>query len=356
MSKRVEAEALQKLATDLLVAANVPHEDAQITAWALVLADLRGVESHGVARLGNYYVDRVRAGVINPRPNVRTVHEGPSVIVLDADNGLGQPVAYRAMERCIAKAKEHGVACVAVRNSNHFGAAGVYAMQALQHDMIGLALTNSQPLVIPTYGRKRILGTNPIAFAAPAGKERPFVLDMATSVVPIGKVEVWRRRGELVPLGWGADAEGLPTTSPEAIIRGGGLFPLGGAAETAGYKGYGLAAMVDILCGVLSGAAFLTGVLPPSTTQERPSDVGHFLAALDVGAFRPIDEFKQDMDRFIRELKESPKAAGQERILIAGEKEFEAEEERRRHGIPLDSKVEEELKRLCQELAVPWPF
>jgi len=179
---------------------------------------------------------------------------------------------------------------------------------------------------------------------------------MATSVVPIGKIEVFRRRGETVPSAWGADADGNPTTIPQQIMDDGGLFPLGGPAETGGYKGYGLAAMVDVLSGVLAGAAFLTGVLAPSIDQPRPSNVGHFFLALDIQAFRPVDEFKADMDIFIKELKESPKAAGQDRIFIAGEKEFLEEQKRQRLGVPLYPKVEADLRSLCEELQVPWPF
>ncbi|MGQ9552513.1 MAG: Ldh family oxidoreductase [Anaerolineae bacterium] len=356
MAIRVDATKLERLVSDLLAAVGVPREDADIVAWCLVQTDLRGTESHGTARLSYYYLHRSRLGIINRQPQVKTLIETPSTLVVDADNGLGQPVAFRTMQRCIAKAKEAGICCATIRNSNHFGAAGIYAMMALEHDMIGVALTNSQPLVMPTYGRKRLLGTNPISFAAPAGKERPFVLDMATSIVPIGKVEVFRRRGEAVPAGWGAGPDGLPSTDPDKIMNGGGLFPLGGPAETGGYKGYGLAAMVDILSGVLAGAAFLTGVLPPSTEQKTASNVGHFLLALDIKAFRPIADFRADMDAFIKELRESPKAAGHDRIFIAGEKEFLEEEERRRLGIPLNPKVEEDLRDLCQQLRVPWPF
>ncbi|MGI6208028.1 MAG: Ldh family oxidoreductase [Anaerolineae bacterium] len=356
MATRVDAKKLERLVSDLLVAAEVPREDADIVAWVLVKTDLRGVESHGTARLSYYYLHNARQGLINRRPNVTVVSEGPSSLVVDADNGLGHPVSYRTMKRCIEKAKQTGICAATVRHSNHFGAAGIYAMMALEEDMLGLALTNSQPLAIPTYGRKRLLGTNPISLAAPAGNSLPFVLDMATSVVPIGRIEVYQRRGEPVPLGWGADGEGRVTSDPDRIMDGGGLFPLGGPAETGGYKGYGLAAMVDILCGVLSGAAFLTGVLPPKLDRTGPADVGHFFLALDIAAFRPIDEFKAAMDAFIRELQESPKAAGADRIYVAGEKEFMQEQERLQLGIPLNPKVEEDLRGMCQELGVAWPF
>jgi len=356
VATRVDAAKLERLVSDLLVAAGVPREDADIVGYVLTKTDLRGTESHGTARLSYYYLHNVRQGLINPRPKVRTVAEGPSYLVLDADNGLGHPVAYRAMQRCLEKAKESGVCCATVRHSNHFGAAGIYAMMALEHDMMGLAFTNSQPLTIPTFGRQRVLGTNPIALAAPAGVELPFVLDMATSVVPIGRIEVYRRRGEQVPHGWGADADGQPTTDPDRILEGGGLMPLGGPAESGGYKGYGLAAMVDVLSGVLSGAAILNGVLPPRLDRSGDANVGHFLMALDVSAFRPVDEFRETMDSFVRQLRDSPKAVGQDRIYIAGEKEFLTEQDRRANGVPLNPVVEEDLRGLCHDTGVAWPF
>lgn len=354
MEARVDGQALERLVSELLAAAGIPKKDADITAWTLVKTEKRGVVSHGIARLSYYYLHRARAGVINPNPKVRTLSETVSALAVDADNGLGQPVSYRTMQRCIEKAGQTGICFATVRNSNHFGAAGIYAMQALEHDMIGIALTNSQPLVIPTFGRKRIIGTNPISFAAPAKHERPFVLDMATSVVPIGKIEVYRRRNQSVPFGWGADSQGIPSTVPDKIFNGGGLFPLGGPAETGGYKGYGLGAMVDVLSGVLSGASFLTGVLPPRMDQERPSDVGHFFMAIDPKVIRPVEDFKESMDQFIRELKESPKAEGEDRIFVAGEKEFLTEEDRERNGIPLNPVVEQDLRSLCAELNVTW--
>lgn len=356
MAIRVEAAKLERLVSDLLTAAGLPRADADIVGYVLTKTDVRGTESHGTARLSYYYLHNVRQGLINPTPTVTNVAEGPSYLVVDADNGLGHPVAYRTMERCITKAKDTGVCCATIRHSNHFGAAGIYAMMALEHNMMGLAFTNSQPLTIPTYGRERVLGTNPIALAAPSGTELPFVLDMATSVVPIGRIEVYRRRGEEVPFGWGADADGHPTTDPDRIMEGGGLMPLGGPAASGGYKGYGLAAMVDVLSGVLSGAAFLTGVLPPKLDREGDANVGHFLMALDVSAFRPVDEFRQSLDEFVRQLKESPKAVGQERIYVAGEKEFLTEQERLANGIPLNPVVEEDLRGLCHDLGVAWPF
>ncbi|MEW6545695.1 MAG: Ldh family oxidoreductase [Bacillota bacterium] len=353
---RVDAQVMKDLVARILERVDVPPDQAEIIADVLVRADLRGIESHGVQRLNTYYLNRLRVGRINPRTEVTVVQRSAGLAVLDANNGMGQVAGVHAMRMCLEMAAEVGMAAVLVRNSNHYGIAGYYAMMALPHDMIGISLTNSQPLVIPTYGRKRIIGTNAISVAAPAGEERPFVLDMATSVVPIGRIEVYSRRRDKVPPHWGADEAGKPTDNPDRILHGGGLFPLGGPAETSGYKGYGLASVVDILCGVLSGAGFLTHVFPPGDPQGRPSNVGHFFAAIKIDAIMPPAQFKARLDQFIRELKNSPKEEGQDRIYLAGEKEFEAEEERAREGIPVNAVVLEEIRNNCRELGVPWPF
>ncbi|MDI6894739.1 MAG: Ldh family oxidoreductase [Bacillota bacterium] len=353
---RVDARAMKDVVARILERVDVPPNQAETIADVLVRADLRGIESHGVQRINTYYLNRLRVGRINPRTEVTVVQRTPGLAVLDANNGMGQVAGVRGMSMCLEMAEEAGMAAVLVRNSNHYGIAGYYAMMALPRDMIGISLTNTQPLVIPTYGRKRIIGTNAISVAAPAGTERPFVLDMATSVVPIGRIEVFDRRKEKVPPHWGADETGKATDNPDRILRGGGLFPLGGPAETSGYKGYGLSAAVDIFCGVLAGAGFLTHVYPPGDPQGRPSNVGHFFAAIKIAAVMPPTEFKARLDEFIRELKSSPKEEGQDRIFLAGEKEFEAEEERAREGIPVNAAVLEEIRTNCRELGVSWPF
>jgi LDH2 family malate/lactate/ureidoglycolate dehydrogenase len=330
----------------------VSEEDARIVADVLVSADMRGVESHGIIRLDTYYGSRLRKGLIDPRSPEKILNETAATLALDAGTGLGQVVSHRAMQRCIEKANESGACMVTVRNSNHYGIAGYYAMMALPHDMIGISFTNAQPLVAPTYGRTAILGTNPIAVAAPAGENRPYVLDMATSIVPIGRVTVYQKAGREIPEGWGVDKEGLVTTDPSSVLAGGTLMALGGTDIMRGYKGYGLALMVDIFSGILSGSAFGKDVGRPLT--NRPADVGHFFAALKIEAFRPIDEFKQDMDALLNQLKEAPKAAGQERIYIHGEKEFELSERNAREGVPLMAEVVKSLKLVGDEVGVPF--
>lgn len=328
----------------------VPEEDAKIVADVLITADLRGINSHGVVRLYTYYGSRLQQKLVNPRSTLRVVNETPTTALLDGGNGLGQVNAYHAMKSCIEKAQAAGVAFVTVRNSNHYGIASYYAMMALEHDMIGISLTNSQPLVAPTYARAAVLGTNPISVAVPAGKERPYVLDMATSIVPIGRVVVYQKSGEQIPLGWGMDKSGKLTTDPAEVIDGGALLPLGGSDIMRGYKGYGLGLLVDILSGVLSGAAFGKDVAHPG--EARTANVGHFFAAFRIDAFRPLQEFKADMDALIQQLKNAPKAEGHDRIYIHGEKEFELAERYAKEGIPLLAPVVESLEEVGHQLGV----
>ncbi len=335
----------------------VPAKDAQVTTDVLVLADLRGIESHGVARLPRY-VNGIKRGFIKPRDESRIIKETKATALIDGGTSLGQVVGKRGMELAIKKAKDTAVGVVAVRNSNHYGIAGYYTLMALEQNFIGVSMTNAAPLVVPTFGRQAVLGTNPISLTAPALKEKPFVLDMATSVVPRGKLEVLDRKGSPMPVGWAVDERGHGSTDAKAVLNamakrlGGGILPLGGEGEEhAGHKGYGLALMVDVLCGVLSGAA--TG-LDVNADDSHP-DVGHFFMALDPTAFRPLDDFRRDMDRLARELKDSPKAEGQARIYVHGEKSFARMERFRKEGIPLGPKVVEAMKKIGTELGVPWP-
>jgi L-2-hydroxycarboxylate dehydrogenase (NAD+) len=330
---------------------NVPQVDAETAAEVLLSADLRGVESHGIIRLNTYYGDRLRRGLIDPLSPITILNETAVTLALSGGNGLGQVVGKQAMTRAIQKAKENGVGMVTVRDSNHYGIAGYYAMMALEHNLIGISYTNSQPLVAPTYGRKALIGTNPIALAVPAGNERPYVLDMATSIVPVGRITVYDKAGKPIPEGWGIDSEGRVTTNPAAVLKGGALMPLGGIDIMRGYKGYGLGLLVDIFSGVLSGAGFGASVGAPAS-QGKFANVGHFFMAVNIAAFRPVEGFKQDMDALISELKNSPKAAGQERIYIHGEKEFERAERTIIEGVPLLIPVVQSLKDAGSQIGV----
>lgn len=331
---------------------SVPQADAETAAEVLLAADLRGVDSHGIIRLNTYYGDRLRKGLIDPLTPVAILNETPVSLALSAGNGMGQVVGKHAMTCAIDKARQSGMAMVTVRNSNHYGIAGYYAMMALPEDMIGISFTNSQPLVAPTYGRTSILGTNPIAVAAPAGQERPYVLDMATSIVPIGRITVYQKAGKKIPEGWGVNSQGEVTDDPSAVLKGGALMPLGGIDLMRGYKGYGLSMLVDIFSGVLSGAAYGTKVAGPNV--NRIADVGHFFGAIKIEAFRSIADFTRDMDGLIRMLKDAPKATGQERIYIHGEKEFERAELNAREGVPLLPEVVKMLQDSGNQVGLPF--
>jgi len=342
---------LKDYVTRYFIALNVPEIDARISADILVSADLRGIGSHGVIRLHSYYGDYLRNGKIDPETPIKTLNETPVTLALDGGNGLGQVAGYRAMSRCIEMAETTGLAVATVRNSNHFGIAGYYAMMALPADMIGICLTNSKPLVAPTFGKQSVLGTNPIAVAIPAGKERPFVLDMATSIVPIGRIAVYNKTGQPIPNGWGINQQGEITQDPAEVIHGGALLPLGGPAQMRGYKGYGLSLMVDMLSGVLSGAAFGENV--GQFSKGHKADVGHFFAAIKIENFRATELFKSDMDDYINQLKSSPKLPEQDRIFIHGEKEFERTEKYLLEGVPLLLEVVDALKQAGEAAGVP---
>jgi L-2-hydroxycarboxylate dehydrogenase (NAD+) len=351
---RTSKEAtLKNFVANVLVHVGVAPTDAAVVADVLVLADLRGIESHGVARLESYYVSRLRKGLMVPQPTVTTVRETPASILLDAGNGLGHPTSKHAMEKVIEKAKANGSAFGAVRNSNHYGIAGYYAMMALEHDLIGIASTNTVRYGAPTFGRDMLLGTNPFAYAIPAQNEPDFVLDFATTTVPRGKIEVYNRKEEPLKHGWAIDAQGHETTDPQTALKG-ALLPLGGfGTEGGGHKGYGLGLLVDILCGVLSGGAFGLD-LPLPSDGPKPGAIAHWFGAFRIDGFRDVDAFRADMDRELRAFKDSQKAPGQERIYVAGEIEYEKTLYNREHGVPVHVKVWDGLQKLAGELNIPF--
>jgi len=359
----IPPDSLRGFCEEVFFRLGVTRPDAAITADVLVAADLRGVDSHGVARLKRY-VDGLRDGVMKPRPETRVVAETPVTITYDADAGLGQPVSAAAMRKAMEKAARFGAGFASVRNSNHYGIAGYYAMMALEQGMIGISTTNSDVLVVPTFSRNAVLGTNPIAVAVPAGKCPAFVLDMATSTVPRGKLEVYSRLEKPMPQGWATDEHGVSTADSTQVLKnmatraGGGLLPLGGEGELlSGHKGYGLALLVDILSAVLSGAAYADLVYPRGTDgKPLPANLGHFFGAFRVDAFRPLDEFQRDMDDLFSRLKNADKAAGAERIYVHGEKEFEKAAERQAKGIPLHPKVASVLAQIGDEVGVRLPL
>ena len=340
----------------IFISMGCSSHDAQIAAVALLSADLRGIDSHGVARLSGY-ARLQEAGRANPKPNMRIIHETPSTAVVDGDSGLGLVVAPFAMQVAMEKAEKVGTGWVSVQNSNHFGIAGYHALQAVAREMIGIAMTNASALVAPTFSLERLLGTNPICVAVPAGEEPPFVADLATTTAANGKLEILQRKGEAAPLGWIQDKHGQPSTDPHELKTGGALLPLGGDRDHGSHKGYALGAVVDILSAVLSGANYGPWVPPfpayvPMPTGMPGKGIGHFLGAMRIDAFRPATDFKWHMDNWIRRFRSATPIPGQEKVLIPGDPERAMEAERRSAGIPLLPAVVEDLKALAQKLGV----
>jgi|FaiFalFF_MnMetaG_3_1042247.scaffolds.fasta_scaffold01114_2 L-2-hydroxycarboxylate dehydrogenase (NAD+) len=345
---RIGADRLHAFVASLFRRLGVPEEDSETAARVLVDADLRGIDSHGTQYyLETIYVPGLLQGRINPRPHIRVVRESPVSALVDGDGGLGLVVGPFAMRLAIRKALASGVGMVAVRNSRHYGAAQIHALEALRYDLIGLSMTNASPLVVPTFGREARLGTNPLSVVVPAGKEPPFVLDMATSTVAMGKIVIAQGLGVPIPLGWAADEQGVPTTDPARARAGRRLLPLGGTREQGSHKGYGLGAVVDILSGVLSGAGGSMALHPPGAA-------GHFFAAWRIDLFRPVEEFKEGMDAFLRALRETPPAPGHTRVLYPGLPEWECEQERRERGIPLPRRTLAYFRQVSGELGIPY--
>lgn len=333
--------------------------EAKLASDVLISADLRGVDSHGVARLSGY-IRLYEKGRLNPTPDIKIIHQTPSTAVIDGDRGLGLVVAPRAMEIAIEKAENVGSGWVAIKNSNHFGIAGYHAMMALQHDMIGLSMTNASPLVAPTFSKERLLGTNPIAIAIPADKQPAYVADFATTTAANGKLEILQRKNKNAPPGWIQTAEGHGSTNPDELKNGGALLPLGSDRDHGSHKGYCLGSIVDILSAVLSGANFGPWAPPFVSFLPMPENpvgdgLGHFVGTWRVDAFRPKEEFKKNMDIWIERFRKAKTIENQERVLIPGDPEREFEMERRKNGIPLLEKVVKDLTDLGIAFGVPFP-
>ena len=356
MDKLFKEQQLRLFAIEVFKKMNCPGKDAELAADVLLQADLRGVDSHGVARLSGY-VRLWEAGRINTMPSMKVIHETPSTAVLDGDKGLGLVVAPAAMQIAIEKAKQCGTGWVAVKNSNHFVIAGYHSMMALEHDMIGMSMTNSSPLVAPTFSTERLLGTNPICVAIPAGDQPPFVADFATTTAANGKLEILQRKNQEAPHGWVQNKDGESTTNAHGVKEGGALIPLGSDRDHGSHKGYSLGAWVDIFSGVLSGANYGPWV-PPFVSFLTPTanpvgeGIGHFIGAMRVDAFRPKEEFKKHMDNWINRFRNAKTVAGQEKVIIPGDPEREQEALRLKNGIPLNEKVVADLEEVAEKLKV----
>ncbi|WP_034256668.1 Ldh family oxidoreductase [Adhaeribacter aquaticus] len=349
---------LREFTTQVFEYFNVPTEDAILAADVLAYSDEHGIESHGIARLKTYF-DLLNIKRINPRPEIKIVRGKGSVATVDGDNGLGLVVGPKVMELTMQRAHDHGSGWISVFNTNHYGAAGYYPVMALKQDLIGLSMTNTTAGVAPFLGAEKMLGTNPIAIAFPGYKEPPVLIDFASSAVAYGKIEIAKRKGQLVPEGWCLDKDGKSTTNPADMIEGGALLPLGGGGDQtgSGHKGYCLAAMVDILCAVLSGAnwgpfasPFAIHVAPPQ--REVGKGIGHFFGAYDIEGFRDKDEFKRQIDDWVQTMRGSKPQPGQKEVLIPGDPERRAYEQLMKEGINLNKEVVSSLEEVARHTGI----
>ncbi|MGH2535052.1 MAG: Ldh family oxidoreductase [Thermomicrobiales bacterium] len=347
---RIPLDVLTQFARSVFEEVGLTPDDAAIAAESTVIADLRGIDSHGVARLP-MYARRVRDGLINLEAELVVVRESPSSVAFDARNGMGLVLAPQGMSRCIDKAETTGICLATVRNSNHFGIVGYYALLAAKRGLLGMAMTNASPLVAPTFGAKPMVGTNPLAIAVPTASGQPVLLDMSTSTVAWGKIEIARRANKPIPAGWACDAEGLPTTDPFAARS---LTPLGGERSRGGHKGYGLAVIVDVLCGPLAGAAWSAAISGAASGRYTNSGIGHAFMAWRIDAFREPDEFYQDLDAMLAGLRATPPAPGHEAtgVLVPGDPENAAEARNRAEGVPIKLAVLAELRILADNLGL----
>lgn len=351
-------EHLREFAERVFASCGVPKQDASKAAEVLITADLWGIDSHGVARLRAYF-EMLTRGLINPRPQIKTLRQLPATAVIDGDNGLGLVVSPQANEMAMEKAAAVGSGWVSVCHSNHFGIAGYYPFQALERDLIGWAMTNTPPLVSPLGGAERMLGTNPLAIAFPGKDEPPIVIDMSTSGVSYGVVETAVRNGKKLPEGLLINRDGRATTRPTDFADGGALLPLGGDRLSGGHKGYCLAAMIDLLCGVLGGANWGPFIPPFPHYLKQPErsvgkGLGHLFGAFRIDGFMDPDEFKTRVDEWRRVFRETKPAPETEGVLIPGDPERASEARRRIEGVPLVAIVVKELRAVSAQSGVPF--
>lgn len=353
---RVSALELLNFAEDVFKKVAFSEEEATLISGNLISADLRGIDSHGVARLSGY-LRLIKTGRIKPNAVPFIVHQTPSTAVLDADGGLGLLVATQAMDIAIEKANAVGTGWVSVSNSSHFGIAGRHAMQALPHNMIGIAMTNASALVAPTFGKQRMLGTNPIAVAIPAGKQPPFVADFATTTAANGKLEILQRKGADTPNGWVQSKDGQESNNANILKEGGVLLPLGSDYEHGSHKGYGLGSIVDIFSAVFSGANYGPWVPPfpayvPIPENPVGKGIGHFFGVMRIDAWQPADVFKARMDHWIEAFRNTEPINPEQPVLIHGDLERHFEADRNANGIPLHPNVVADLKKVAEELGI----
>ena len=354
----IDFDTMERFMVDVFRGVGVPEDDAKICADVLITSDKRGIDSHGIGRLKTIYYDRIKAGIQHPVTTFEVVKDGPTTAVVDGHDGMGQVIAHRSMNMAIEKAAKLGMGMTAVRNSTHYGIAGYYALMAANRGMIGITGTNARPSVAPTFGVENMLGTNPLTIGIPTDEEFPFVIDCATSLTQRGKIEVYDRAGKELPEGWVIDQTGNSRTDTHRIlddlVQGtAALTPLGGIGEeTAGYKGYGYSTVVEILSAALQGGSFLKMLLGWKDGQRAPYHLGHFFIAIDVAAFIEPESFRKTAGDILRALRSSRKMPGAERIYTAGEKEHLAFLARKDKGVPVNSRLQEEMKIMIDELGL----
>jgi L-2-hydroxycarboxylate dehydrogenase (NAD+) len=354
----VPVATLRNFIRDVHLKAGVSEADAETCTKVIIESDIRGIESHGIGRL-KYYYQRIKNGQHQAGAPFEVVKEAPATAVVDGHNGLGMVIGTRSMQMAIDKARVCGLGCVVVRNSSHYGIAGYYPLMAVSQGMIGLSVTNARPSVSPTFGVQPMLGTNPIAFGAPSDEVFPFLFDGATPITQRGKIEVYARAEKPLPSGWVIDQNSQPMTDSAAALaalgnRTASFLPLGGGGELlAGYKGYGLGTMVEILSASLQSGAFLYGLTGVAADgKSQPFRIGHFFLAINVEFFAPLDEFKTTTGKILRDLRGSTKAPGQSRIFTAGEKEYEMAKVTAVRGIELNANLQKDVKWLQNELGL----
>jgi L-2-hydroxycarboxylate dehydrogenase (NAD+) len=360
MEKIFSYDSLWRFTKNVFISIGSSEEHAALAATGLLKADLRGIDSHGIARLTGY-IRLWEANRVNATPDIRLVHETPSTGVVDGDGGLGLVVAPFAMDIAISKAQHVGSGWIAVRNSNHFGIAAQHALKALEEDMIGIVMTNASALVAPTFSIERLLGTNPICVVIPAGQEPPFVADLATTTAANGKLEILQRKNKEAPAGWIQDKDGNISTNPHELKAGGALLPLGGDRDHGSHKGYALGAIVDIFSGVLSGANYGPWVPPfpayvPVPENMPGKGIGHFFGAMRIDAFRKAEDFKKDMDKWLQRFRMAKPAKGFDRVLVPGDPERLMEIDRNTYGIPLMQAVVQDLEFLAEKFKISTPI
>ncbi|HDP25663.1 MAG TPA: Ldh family oxidoreductase [Deltaproteobacteria bacterium] len=353
----VDYRELRRFMRDGFIALGVPGSDAEICADILIESDLRGIKSHGIGRF-KMYVDRIRAGVLNPVTTITILKETENTLVIDGNHGMGHVVGFRAMEQAILKAKTKNIGIAAVRNSSHFGIAGYYPTMAVKHNMAGFAFSNARPSVAPTFGVRPVIGTNPISFGAPSDEDNPFLLDIATSTTQRGKLEVYAREGRETPRGLTIAEDGHELTDSRKLLSmliGGSasLLPLGGAGEElGGHKGYGLGVMIEILCAAFSGGSFGSALSGFEQGKEVPHRLGHFFIAINIESFIPLNLFRSITGSIMREIRASTRAPGKERIYLAGEKEFEMMERNKNEGVAIPETLQKTMITLHRELGL----